>query len=699
MNIINSTRLGSFATQFWNKVKTLNNRNVSNVEYDNNTNIITVTKNDNTSNDMDLSDLKTVWENLEHTGEITFRNLISGLTPVLGAYQSNGNLNSSTTHKSYLIPCEPGRTYKRRNLSGLSNAICNLRGGTDGDTFIRNISWVQVRTKTEWTITIPKDTNITHFTITYNDNLNYGRELMVWDAALEPPADYVQDTAKGGVLLESNVKTKFDALNSGLTSETLDEAIREVATKFYDNIETDSKYLDKSEGGFVSGDVIFKDAYISGGKIQELIHPNPSQRMVNDTSYFVSSVLIVPSNTKISSVTIAVSNNKRIGEVVTGVNIGFLKRSNREVLKYSIQGGTAIVHKNVEPSIPSEKVVTIQLDEIFNEEVLLMIGCNGAKWDSRTYPFGGDVMGGSSLPNIGDILTLTSGNYVGQVVIYSEKIHINSILKGLENKYARLHENNNFTGANRFTSARPTVPTYRNNNGIGVSPSLPVNDKRYYVSLKNEIVAANTPIESIVLPILNGQYRDKVSISIFIVNKDTLEVIEHICDREEVVISNHEHNNSKSVLYPINKTYGYPVVFGFSVEPITTSDNRNLSLMKNSFGAANSCFVSDTIPEVGTQISGNDDVAIACTTANIITDIEVALMTDIAAPFTIGELKTLAYNAGQTTQIGGKTWLKCDGQTVLTADYPELADTMGIKSVDFTLPQPSQTGYLYICAK
>lgn len=78
----------------------------------------------------------------------------------------------------------------------------------------------------------------------------------------------------------------------------------------------------------------------------------------------------------------------------------------------------------------------------------------------------------------------------------------------------------------------------------------------------------------------------------------------------------------------------------------------------------------------------------------------------------------LVYDAGENTEIGGYTWLRCDGQTVSSGDYSELYDTIGFQfntsneytirpanedgtevSIDFNLPTNQNVGYLYICAK
>ena len=270
MSMINKTRLEEFANGLWAKIKqevgegivslsfeestgvltvTKDNNTTETVDlkaligvkdgsYDNATKAITLTKGDDSTTLLDLSDLETKWENLEFTSEITFTNLIHGLSVKTGHYEESGNLNGSASFRSYVVPCIPGKTYRRTNRSEFQNTICNLRGGNNGETFIKNVLWKQtplrVGGRQIWEVTIPLDSNITHFTLSYNNDVapSQGTELMVWDASINPPSQFVGQTAKAeGVLIGNEIKMKFKPFQTGLTSTTVDDAIREIALK------------------------------------------------------------------------------------------------------------------------------------------------------------------------------------------------------------------------------------------------------------------------------------------------------------------------------------------------------------------------------------------------------------------------------------------------------------------------------------
>lgn len=188
-------------------------------------------------------------------------------------------------------------------------------------------------------------------------------------------------------------------------------------------------YLHKSEDSLVTGKVTFRDAYVVGARICSVANPGATIQMSNNTSYFTCTALTIPANTKINQVTIGIDESKNLGDIITGVNIGFAKESNRQVIKYAVRGGTAVVHKNLDNTIPCEKAITISLNETFNERVTIMVGGNGVKWGTRTWPYGGHAVGGGTLPTVGSYLSLNSSNYIGHVIVYASDLSINDLFE------------------------------------------------------------------------------------------------------------------------------------------------------------------------------------------------------------------------------------------------------------------------------
>lgn len=206
--------------------------------------------------------------------------------------------------------------------------------------------------------------------------------------------------------------------------------LSEFSTQLWNKIMTKTNsFLNKNEDSFVGGRITFREAYILGAKICSIANPRATKKIANDTSYFTCESLTIPANTKINKVTIGIDENKNFGDIITGVNIGFAKASNKEVIKYSMQGGTAVVHKNSDNTIPCEKVITITLNETFNENVIIMVGGNGVKWGDRQYPYGGQAVGGGTLPDVGSSLRLNTSNYIGHVIVYASDLSINDLFE------------------------------------------------------------------------------------------------------------------------------------------------------------------------------------------------------------------------------------------------------------------------------
>ena len=206
--------------------------------------------------------------------------------------------------------------------------------------------------------------------------------------------------------------------------------LAEFSTQLWNKIMTKTNsFLNKNEDSFVGGRITFREAYILGAKICSIANSRATKKISNDTSYFTCTALTIPANTKINKITIGIDESKNFGDIITGVNIGFAKASNKEVIKYSMQGGTAVVHKNSDNTIPCEKVITITLNETFDENVIIMVGGNGVKWGDRNWPYGGQAVGGGTLPNVGSSLTLNTANYIGHVIVYASDLSINDLFE------------------------------------------------------------------------------------------------------------------------------------------------------------------------------------------------------------------------------------------------------------------------------
>ena len=77
--------------------------------------------------------------------------------------------------------------------------------------------------------------------------------------------------------------------------------------------------------------------------------------------------------------------------------------------------------------------------------------------------------------------------------------------------------------------------------------------------------------------------------------------------------------------------------------------------------------------------------------------LEDALDNTITLGARLGELKTLIYDVGERFESGGRTWLRCDGQTIDISQLNSCIEDSSVNSNTITLPTSGNGEYKYIC--
>lgn len=115
-------------------------------------------------------------------------------------------------------------------------------------------------------------------------------------------------------------------------------------------------------------------------------------------------------------------------------------------------------------------------------------------------------------------------------------------------------------------------------------------------------------------------------------------------------------------------------------------DGSRIDISFESTGDLTSSTIREALDEINEKISlsgGNNGVSV-----------------DI---YKLGELKVLAYDAGEEFKTYGRTWLRCDGQSLPVQNYNDLyrqmKNTPNENQSTITLPNKPEIGYLYICVK
>lgn len=218
----------------------------------------------------------------------------------------------------------------------------------------------------------------------------------------------------------------------------------EVALNLWNKIQSRlNGYVHQSRENMITGKTVLFDGYVSSAPLLALDNPRATYVMDNNTSYFVCTHLRIRANQKVGQIMIGVNNSKNAGEIVTGVNIGAIKVSNKEVLDFVILNGNGVVQDNLNRSLDCEKVIIVDVNFAWTEDVYLIVGAHGGLWGPRDNIYGGKAMGGGTLPSVGSRLTLNTGNYVGKVVVYGDIVALRDLGIGNGNRissYANVHK-------------------------------------------------------------------------------------------------------------------------------------------------------------------------------------------------------------------------------------------------------------------
>ena len=304
----------------------------------------------------------------------------------------------------------------------------------------------------------------------------------------------------------------------------------------------------------------------------------------------------------------------------------------------------------------------------------------------------------------------------GNVTIYSDNININSstnqtIKQALDE---RVHKNqdNTFTKHNSFNDYSPTVHRlftrkHINSNATGNTEAYPVNT--YFAILNEKYTENNKQISHILIPIKNSQVGDVLDISFFTFNNNNqVNYIESYTRR--CIVIDEEILGHKCAKIQVNRNSGTSGI-GFGFMNMTHSiDGRQLGIacIRNTAGG-NKIWSQTYSPRDGQTLSANTNATIAykiCyeTNSAVVTRFELENVTQMYPRNMIGEVKQLAYDAGDSFEDGNNTWLKANGQVINSNDYSELYEKFNTDrtndDIEVSIPAiDSQVGYYYICAK
>ncbi len=306
-----------------------------------------------------------------------------------------------------------------------------------------------------------------------------------------------------------------------------------------------------------------------------------------------------------------------------------------------------------------------------------------------------------------------------EVTIYSDNINIDSstnktIKKALDEKI-QADQNNNFTKKNDFNFYSPTVTkdfTIATFNEIGsTSRRYEVfNNNHYVVTVHNKFTETSKRVASLIVPIANAQVGDTINATYFVINNGNA-VIQAPGFQKSYTVEDIDMVGCKCIRIQVDKYFDQTVGFGFAIEPKTVRNGVRIGLAYATDSSyTNSVWSSSQTPHLNQNVGGNNlpnkvfpYKVTHHTTSELVTRLELEKVTQMY-PRMVGELKLLAYDCGDSFEDGTNTWLRANGQSINSNDYPRLYEKFRTSRTDsdieVAIPSiDSQAGYYYICAK
>ena len=344
------------------------------------------------------------------------------------------------------------------------------------------------------------------------------------------------------------------------------------------------------------GENIFKDVYIKDTVLTYVNNENATFFMGGENQYSAVKELVVPANTYVSSIVIALKDDLAIGAEVTGINVGTISTDNI-VLEHLIIRGTGRVEENSYSVLSSNKVVVVPINRSFSQDIYFMIGAKGMLWNSGN---GYNVIGGSDMPRPNTRVYPNTRNYFGKVAIIGKGASLKERLGNM----ATVNEFNSFTSTNNFRKILfedgylNTAILSKIDNPRATTPS---SGNNIYSASPSFRVQANTFVDKIIIGIgddieVNAEV---TGINIGTVSTDNV-VLEHLIKqgRARAIANTYsELSCSKIISVPINRAFDQDVYFMIGAKGMLWNEAR--------YAGVTAAGGENGMPNVGTRLSPN----------------------------------------------------------------------------------------------
>lgn len=357
-------------------------------------------------------------------------------------------------------------------------------------------------------------------------------------------------------------------------------------------------FVSKTLHNSVSGETIFSNGHVEGSMLRMFSNKNPDMLIGSGGSCFGVPSTSINAGMNVGKIAMAVDSSLEVGSTVSNVVALAVKKSNNTVKEVIVENETATVYYNTYTNLNAQKIIYININRSFNEEVYFLIGCDRMLWAMDTHPrtnaFGGSV------PTVGTSLQIANWHYSGRFIIFASRTSFEQLVSICNDSVSKT-KNNILSGKTILQDAyihNRDIYSIDNQNATDNSVA---NSNTKYSGTANKVIPANKNVTSIVVAVRSSMNVGTVAtgINVGVVRPDTNEIIEYVHQNSTGIVYENTYsqiNASRIVNILINKSWDQDVYFIVGVNGMLwNSPHGSLNLDKVTGG--------DSLPSVGHRIS------------------------------------------------------------------------------------------------
>lgn len=357
-------------------------------------------------------------------------------------------------------------------------------------------------------------------------------------------------------------------------------------------------FVSKTLHNNVSGETIFSNGYVEGSILRLFSNKNPNMLIGSGGSCFGVPSTSINAGMNVGKIAMAVDPSLEVGSTVRNVVALAVRKSNNTVKEIIVENETATVYYNSNTNLNAQKIIYININRSFNEEVYFLIGCDKMLWAMDTPPRANAF--GGSVPAVGTSLQIADYHYSGRFIIFASRTSFEQLV-GICNDSVSKTKNNILSGKTILQDAyihNRDIYSIDNQNATDNSVA---NSNTKYSGTANKVIPANKNVTSIVVAVRSSMNVGTVAtgINVGVVRSDTNEIIEYVHQNSTGIVYENTYsqiNASRIVNILINKSWDQDVYFIVGVNGMLwNSPHGSLNLDKVTGG--------DSLPAVGHRIS------------------------------------------------------------------------------------------------